>query len=72
MDALERAQRNVAYFFLRMQRPDLRAIDIYRYVTTDEPGMAQNIDQFLCRHEWAISGENDSYYCGLCSMDGDG
>lgn len=72
MDALERAQRNVAYFRLRLARPELKASDVYRYVSTNEPGLAQNIDQFLCRHSWVVSEENDRCYCCLCLMDGDG
>ena len=65
-------QAMARYVELRQQRQDLRAIDVWSWVSNDDPGLAQNIDQYICRHHWVVSDEEDRCYCDQCGADGDG
>ena len=58
------------YVDLRRSRPDVPALDVWRFVNGDYPEAA-NIDQAVCRHEWVVNEESDRCYCCLCLADGD-
>lgn len=67
--------RNLAslYLALRAARPEIPARSVHAWLTCDDPGLAQNIDQFLCRHEWPRDlQERDRCLCVHCGLDGDG
>lgn len=58
------------YQQIRRERPNIPAMVVWNYVNGEYPE-AQNVDQAMCRHEWAINGESDRCYCMNCGMDGD-
>lgn len=66
----DKANTAARYFQLRAERPDVPAKYAFGFVTDAYPD-AQNIDQAMCRHEWAVNGESDATYCVSCLADGD-
>lgn len=58
------------YLQLRKSRPDVPALIAWDYINGNCPD-AQNVDQAMCRHDWAINGEDDRCYCLNCGADGD-
>lgn len=59
-----------AYRSIRRQNPTIPARYVAEYL--DDPGIAQNIEQYVCRHEWPAVEECERSLCSLCGMDGDG
>lgn len=46
-----------------------RAKDVVAFLR--DPDVCQNVEQFVCRHDWAINEESDRCYCLNCGKDGD-
>lgn len=65
----ERAGRAAQY---RQERADMRyrALDVWHYLNGDDP-LAANLEQFTCRHQFAIDETSDRCYCLNCGLDGD-
>lgn len=57
------------YVRVRAQRPDVRAVDVWRFVTDDD-SQYMTLDQHKCRHSWAYD-DTDRCYCQYCGLDGD-
>lgn len=58
------------YREIRQARPLIPARKVVAFI--NDPDICQNIDQYVCRHDWVINEESDRCLCSSCGMDGDG